>query len=141
MIGSHGALASSPSREASWSRKTSTDNLCSAALISRGGAPAAIDRSSRCSQDHFGTTSRYVSERAATQEVAAERFVMVVIEIRNIDAGCDVTSEPIAAVEIEDAVARIRTDIRPPSQRNPSTQRYRTKLLIRSRWYAIPTLK
>ena len=48
-----------------------------------------------------------MSERAATQEVAAERFVMVVIEIRNIDAGCDVTSEPIAAVEIEDAVARI----------------------------------
>ena len=55
-----------------------------------------------------------MSERAATQEVAAERFVMVVIEqIRNIGAGGDVTIEPIAAVEIEDAVGRNRTDIHP----------------------------
>ena len=55
-----------------------------------------------------------MSERAATQEVAAEGFVMVVVEqIRNIGAGCDVTGEPIAAVEIEDAVARNGTDICP----------------------------
>ena len=61
-----------------------------------------------------------MSERATTQEVAAERFVMVVIEqIRNIGAGCDVTGEPIAAVKIEDAVARNRTDIRPSEPGEP----------------------
>ncbi len=61
-----------------------------------------------------------MSERAATQEVTAERFVMVVIEqIRNIGAGGDVTREPIAAVEIEDAVARNRTDIRPREPGEP----------------------
>ena len=39
-----------------------------------------------------------MSERAATQEVAAERFVMVVIEqIRDIGAGCDVTSPSTSA--------------------------------------------
>jgi hypothetical protein len=53
-----------------------------------------------------------VSERAATEEVAAERFVMRVIEqIGNIGAGCDVSGEPIAAVEIEDSLARNRTGI------------------------------
>ena len=45
-----------------------------------------------------------MSERAAAEEVAAERFVMVVMErIRNVCAGCDVASKPIAAVQIEDA--------------------------------------
>jgi hypothetical protein len=61
-----------------------------------------------------------VSERAATQEVAAERFVMVVIEqIRNIGPGCDVAGEPIAAVEIDDAVARNRTGIHPRQPGEP----------------------
>jgi hypothetical protein len=64
------------------------------------------------------TRSTYVSERAAAEEVAAERFVMVVIEqIRNVCAGCDVAGEPIAAVQIEDAVARNRTTIHPRQPR------------------------
>ena len=59
-----------------------------------------------------------MSERAATKKVATERFVMHIIEqICNIGAGCDVSSEPVAAVEIEDSVARNRTSIHPRQPR------------------------
>ena len=61
-----------------------------------------------------------MSERAAAEDVAAERFVMVVIEqIRNVGAGCDVPGEAIAAVKIEDALSRNRTVVRPRQPGEP----------------------
>ena len=84
---------------------------------------------------------RHVPERAAAEEVAAERFVMIVIEqIGDVGADCHVAGERVAAVEIEDAVARHRTPYIPASQGNPSTQRYRIAPVIRARSYAAPAL-
>ena len=61
-----------------------------------------------------------MSERAARQEVATERFVVVVIEqIRNIGANGDVTTQPITAVEIDDSVCRNRTGIHPRQPGKP----------------------
>ena len=61
-----------------------------------------------------------MSQRAATEEVAAERLVVTVVEqIRYVGAGCDVARDPIAGVDIEDAVARNRTGIRPREPGEP----------------------
>src|SRR6185369_13813721 len=63
---------------------------------------------------------RYVSERAATQKVAAKRFVVIFLEqIRNIGTDGDVTTQPIAPVEIDDSVCRNRTGIHPRQPRKP----------------------
>ena len=78
-----------------------------------------------------------MSERAAAEDVAAERFVMVVIEqIRNVGAGCEVSGEPIAAVEIEDAIPWNRSDIYPcqPSERiHPAVPQCAAKAIPRVR--------
>src|SRR5262245_2644352 len=63
---------------------------------------------------------RRMDKRAATQEVAAECLIVNVIEqVGYIDAPCEVLGESIAAIEIEDAIARNLTDInpRPPRER------------------------
>jgi hypothetical protein len=55
-----------------------------------------------------------MDKRPAAKQVAAERFIVVVIEqVRNVGAYHGVLREPIAAVEIKDAIARNGTDINP----------------------------
>ena len=59
-----------------------------------------------------------MDKRAAAQEVAAECLIVNVIQqVCHVDAPCDVLRERIAAVEIEDAIARNLTDINPRSPR------------------------
>jgi len=63
-----------------------------------------------------------VNQRAAAEEVAAERLIVVVIEqVRDIGADRDVFREPIGAVHIENAVARNRSHVNPclPGKRIP----------------------
>ena len=53
-----------------------------------------------------------MQQRAAAEEVGAEGFVMLVVEqVGNVGAGCDVLNELVAAVEIEDAIPRNRARI------------------------------
>ena len=55
-----------------------------------------------------------MDKRPAAKEVAAERFIVVVIEqVRNVGANRDVLRERVAAVEIEDAIARNWTGVDP----------------------------
>ena len=61
-----------------------------------------------------------MDERAAAKEVTAEPFIVVVIEqVRNVGADGHVLRELVAAVEIEDAIARDWPGIcaRPPLER------------------------
>src|SRR5262245_25333986 len=63
---------------------------------------------------------RRMDKRAAAKEVAAECLIVNVIEqVCYVDAPCDMLGESIAAVEIEDAIARNLTHInpRPPLKR------------------------
>ena len=53
-----------------------------------------------------------MGKRTAAKEVGAERFVMVFVEqVGNVGPGCDMLGKLIAAVEIDNAVARNRADI------------------------------
>jgi hypothetical protein len=48
-----------------------------------------------------------MSQGAATEEIAAERLIMVAVEqVRSIDAGGDLFRQPVARVEVDDTVAR-----------------------------------
>ena len=55
-----------------------------------------------------------MSQGAATEKVAAERFIVVIVEqIRKIGPGGDVCRQLVPAVEIEDTVAPDLSNIDP----------------------------
>lgn len=48
-----------------------------------------------------------MSQCAATDEIAAEGFIMVAVEqVRNIGTGCDVSRQSVTPVQVENTIAR-----------------------------------
>ena len=78
-----------------------------------------------------------MSQCAAAEEVAAERFIVVIVEwIRKIGPGGDVSRQLVTAVEIEDTVARNLSNIDPrkPLERiHPAVPQGAGKLTLRVR--------